>query len=210
MNNSIQQLNDDLTANVERARRVLVEIRNGHGGAGAGIIVRADGLIITNAHVIGRRGLKATLPDGRTLPARLVAYDRDHDLAALAVDADNLPAIELGDSKNLLPGQWVMSVGHPWGVIGAATAGTVIGSGADFPEFNTGGREFVVASLHMRPGHSGGPMIDSEGKLVGVNTMINGPDVGMAVPAHVVKKFLRELGDVQAARRPQHTESMMV
>ena len=210
MNNSIQQLNDDLAANVERARRGLVEIRNGHGGAGAGIIVRADGLIITNAHVIGRRGLKATLPDGRTLPARLVAYDRDHDLAALAVDADNLPAIELGDSKNLQPGQWVMAVGHPWGVIGAATAGIVIGSGADFPEFNTGGREFVVASLHMRPGHSGGPMLDSEAKLIGVNTMINGPDVGMAVPAHVVKKFLRELGDAPAARRPQHAESMMV
>ena len=210
MNNLIQQLNDDLAANVERARRVLVEIRNGHGGAGAGIIVRADGLIITNAHVIGRRGLKAMLPDGRTLPARLVAFDRDHDLAALAIDADHLPAIELGDSKNLQPGQWVMSVGHPWGVAGAVTAGVVIGSGAELPEFNTGGREFVVASLHMRPGHSGGPMIDSDGKLIGVNTMINGPDVGMAVPVHMVKAFLKELGDVQAARRPQYAESVMV
>jgi S1-C subfamily serine protease len=83
MNNLLQQLNDDLTANVEKARRSLVEIRNGHGGAGAGIVVRADGLVITNAHVVGRRGLKLTLPDGRALPARLIAYDRDHDLAAL-------------------------------------------------------------------------------------------------------------------------------
>ncbi|MBI5033075.1 MAG: trypsin-like peptidase domain-containing protein [Chloroflexi bacterium] len=210
MNNFILQLNDDLAANVEHARRSLVEIRNGHGGAGAGIIVRSDGLIITNAHVIGRRGLRATLPDGQTLPARLIAYDREHDLAALAVDATNLPAIELGDSKNLQPGQWVMSVGHPWGVAGAVTAGIVIGSGAEFPEFNTGGREFIVASLHMRPGHSGGPMLNSEGKLIGVNTMINGPDVGMAIPVHVLKAFLKELGDVQAARQPQHAESMMV
>ena len=210
MNNLIQQLNDDLTANVERARRSLVEIRNGHGGAGAGVIVRSDGLIITNAHVIGRRGLRATLPDGQTLPARLIAYDREHDLAALAIDATNLPAIELGDSKNLQAGQWVMAVGHPWGVVGAVTAGIVIGSGAEFPEFNTGGREFIVASLHMRPGHSGGPMLNSEGKLIGVNTMINGPDVGMAIPAHVVKAFLKELGDVQAARQPQRAESMIV
>ena len=210
MNNLIQQLNDDFAANVERARRSLVEIRNGHGGAGAGIIVRSDGLIITNAHVIGRRGLQVTLPDRRTLPAQLIAYDREHDLAALAVDAYNLPVIELGDSKNLQPGEWVMSVGHPWGVAGALTAGIVIGMGADLPEFRTGGREFVVASLHMRPGHSGGPMVDSDGKLVGVNTMINGPDVGMAIPVHVVKAFLKELGDIQAARQPQHAESMMV
>lgn len=210
MNNLQQQLDDDLAANVERARRVLVEIRNGHGGAGAGIIVRSDGLVLTNAHVIGRRGLRVMLPDGQTLPARLVAYDRDHDLAALAIDVYDLPVIELGDSKNLQPGQWVMSLGHPWGVTGAATAGIVIGSGADFPEFNTGGREFVVAGLRMRPGHSGGPMIDSEGKLVGVNTMINGPDVGMAIPAHVVKAFLKELGDVQAARRPHYAENMLV
>ena len=149
-----QQLNDDLAAKIDQARQSLVEIRNGHGGAGAGIIVHADGLIVTNAHVIGRRGLKAQLPDGRTLPARIIAYDRDHDLAALSIDADHLPAIEFGDSKNIQPGQWVTSIGHPWGVTGAATAGIVIGSGAEFPELQTGGREFVVASLHMRPGHS--------------------------------------------------------
>ncbi len=207
---NLQQLNDDLGAKIEQRARSLVEIRNGHGGAGAGIIVRADGLIVTNAHVIGRRGLKAQLPDGRTLPARIIAYDRDHDLAALSIDADHLPAIEFGDSKNIQPGQWVMSIGHPWGVTGAATAGIVIGSGAEFPEFQTGGREFVVASLHMRPGHSGGAMIDSAGQVVGINVMINGPEVGMAIPAHVVQKFLKEIGRVERAREPRHAESMLV
>jgi S1-C subfamily serine protease len=208
--NLIQQLNDDLAAKVAKARSSLVEIHNGHGGAGAGIIVRTDGLIITNAHVIGRRGLRATLPDGRVLPARLIAYDRDHDLAALRVEADNLPTIEFGDSKNLRPGDWVIALGHPWGVVGTATAGIVIGSGADFPEFQTGGREFIVASLHLRPGHSGGPMVDSHARLVGVNVMINGPDVGMAIPVHVVKQFLKELDEVLPARRPHHAESMLV
>lgn len=205
-----QQLNEDLAANIAKARQSLVEIHNGHGGAGAGIIVHSDGLIITNLHVIGRRGLQATLPDGRTLPARLIAYDRDHDLAALLVDTQNLPAIKLGDSKNLRPGDWVTAIGHPWGVIGAATAGIVIGSGADFPEFQTGGREFIVASLHMRPGHSGGPMVDRNGYLIGVNVMINGPDVGMAIPVHLVKAFLREVEKFQPARQPDHIEQMMV
>ena len=208
---NLQQLNDDLAVKVDQARQSLVEIRNGHSGAGAGIIVRADGLIVTNAHVIGRRGLQVQLPDGRTLPARIIAYDRDHDLAALSIDADHLPAIEFGDSKNIQPGQWVTSIGHPWGVTGASTAGIIIGSGAEFPEFQTGGREYIVASLHMRPGHSGGALIDSAGKIIGVNVMINGPDVGMAIPIHVVKRFLKEIGAVERAREPQrHDASVMV
>lgn len=70
MSNLLQQLNDDLTATVEKTRRSLVEIHNGHGGAGAGVVVRADGLIVTNAHVVGRRGLNVTLPDKRTCPAQ--------------------------------------------------------------------------------------------------------------------------------------------
>lgn len=206
----VKQLNADMSGVIDKARTSLVEIRNGHGGAGAGVIVRADGLIVTNAHVIGRRGLKVSLPDGRTLPAQLIAYDREHDLAALSVDARDLLAIEFGDSKNLHAGEWVMAVGHPWGVTGAATAGIIIGSGAEFPEFQTGGREFIVASLHLRPGHSGGAMIDSDGKIIGINVMINGPDVGMAIPAHVVKRFLHEVDKSQPARRPQHAESVMV
>ena len=79
MVNWVQQLNDDLTANIEKARRSFVEIHNRHGGARAGTIVRDDGLVITNAHVVGRRGLKAKLRDERTLPARLIAYDQEHD-----------------------------------------------------------------------------------------------------------------------------------
>ncbi|OGO40199.1 MAG: hypothetical protein A2Z03_01215 [Chloroflexi bacterium RBG_16_56_8] len=190
MSNLLQQLNDDLNATVEKARRSLVEIRNGHGGAGAGVIVRADGLIVTNAHVIGRRSLKVTLPDKVTLPAQLLDYDREHDLALLAVDAQGLTPIELGDSKQLKSGEWVMAIGHPWGVLGAATGGIVIGGGAAFLEMRGTGREWIAASLHMRPGHSGGALVDSESRLAGINTMINGPDVGVAVPVDVVKEFL--------------------
>ena len=184
-----QQLNGDMSAIVENVRRSLVQISNGR-GAGAGTIWHADGLIITNAHVIaGRHGLKVTLPDGRTLPARVLAADTEHDLAALSVEANNLPTITPGESKQLQPGQWVLAVGHPWGVLGAATAGIVINTGSP-PEINRG--DFIQVGLHLRPGHSGGPLVDVQGRLVGINTMITGPEVGLAVPVHTVKDFLRQ------------------
>ena len=193
MTNLVEQLNIELSSAVENVRRALVEIRNGHGGAGAGTIWHSDGLILTNAHVVGRRGLKIVLPDKRTVPAQVLAYDRARDVAALKVEASGLPTIALGDSRLLKPGEWVMAIGHPWGVAGAVTAGVVIGEGAQLPEMPSG-REWVAVSLHMRPGHSGGPLVDINGRLIGINTMITGPDVGVAVPVHVVKAFLKEAG----------------
>lgn len=202
--NTLQQLNDDLAATLETARRGLVEIHNGRGGAGAGIIWRRDGLIITNAHVLSRGHLKVKLPDGRVLPARTVAYDTEHDVAALAVDANDLEPIPVGDSRVLKPGEWVMALGHPWGIVGAASAGIVIGTGAELPEM-PGNREWIAVSLHLRPGHSGGPLVDMRGCVVGINTMINGPDVGVAVPVHVVKQFLDRVDKVKQEHEPYPT-----
>lgn len=192
MGNILEQLNGEISASVENVRRGLVEIRNGR-GAGAGTIWHSDGLIITNAHVLGRHGLKVVLPDQRSFQARVVAFDRERDIAALSIEATGLPTIEVGDSRLLKPGEWVMAIGHPWGVLGAATAGVVIGQGSDLPELPGSGREWIAVSLHMRPGHSGGPLVDINGRLVGVNTMVAGPEVGMAVPVHVVKEFLRQV-----------------
>jgi len=131
------------------------------------------------------------LPDGRRLPARLLAADPDRDLAALSVDATDLPTIEIGDSRQVRPGQWVMAVGHPWGIQGSVTSGVVIGSGDALPEMRPG-RDWIALSLHMRPGHSGGPLVDSQARLIGINTMITGPDVGFAIPVQTVKLFLKE------------------
>lgn len=148
--------------------------------------------VVTNAHVIaGHNALKITLPDGRTLPARVLAADSNRDLAALAVEANNLPTITPGESQKLQPGQWVLAVGHPWGVLGAATAGIVINMGTP-PEMPVHRGEFIQVGLHLRPGHSGGPLVDVQGRLVGINTMITGPEVGLAVPVHAVKQFLRQ------------------
>ena len=191
MSDLLHQLNLEMSAVVENVRRSLVQITNGQRGTGAGTIWHADGLIVTNAHVVGRRSLRATLPDERTLPVRLLARDASCDLAALAVDATGLPTSELGQSKQLQPGQWVLALGHPWGVAGAVTAGVVIGVGPP-PEMPLPQRELIQVGLHLRPGHSGGPLVDVHGRLVGINTMMAGPEVGLAVPVHAVKTFLRQ------------------
>jgi serine protease Do len=188
----LKELNAEMAAVIDGVRRSLVQITNGRRGAGAGTIWHSEGLILTNAHVARGHSVKVTLPSGRSLPARLLAEDRVHDLAALGVDATNLPAIELGDSRQLQPGQWVFALGHPWGVAGAVTAGVVTGVGARLPEMPLSDREWVAVSLHLRPGDSGGPLVDAQGRLVGINTMMAGPDIGLAVPVHVLKVFLRQ------------------
>jgi serine protease Do len=186
-----QQLNHELSSVAGQAHRSLVTISNGRRGAGAGTIWHPDGLILTNAHVVQLHSPRITLPDGRSFAGRVLAHDPKLDLAALQVDASDLPAIELGHSKQLRPGDWVLAMGHPWGVTAAATAGVVIGLGPP-PEMSMPGRELIHVGLHLRPGHSGGPLMDIQGRLVGINTMMAGPDVGLAVPVHVVKAFLRD------------------
>lgn len=200
----LQQFNDDMAGVVATVRRSLVQIFQGPHGQGAGTIWHPDGLIITNAHVAVRQPLRVLLPDGRRLPARLLARDPACDLAALAVEATGLPAIELGDARALRPGDWVLALGHPWGAVGALTAGTVVGVGADWPEMLPGQHDWLVASLHLRPGHSGGPVVDTQGRLVGINTLMNGPDAGVAVPVHVAKRFLQDaLAEERRAATPR-------
>ena len=188
----LDQLNNEMSQAVEKARRSLVQVGNGRRGHGAGTILHSDGLIVTNAHVVGRQSPKITLSDGRSYPGRVLAIDEKRDLAAVSVNADNLPTIELGNGRQLQAGSWVVALGHPWGITGATTAGMVIAVGRP-PEGHRYGGDLIQVGLHLRPGHSGGPMIDSAGRLVGINTMIAGPDVGLAVPIHIVKHFLKSV-----------------
>lgn len=175
---------------VELARRSLVKVNSGHNGAGAGTILHQDGLILTNAHVVRQSTIEIILPDERKLPAKTLAFDPELDLAALSVDVESLPIIELGNSRSLKPGHLVLAVGHPWGISGAVCAGSIIDVGLplEIPRIRY---EFIQAGLQLRPGHSGGPLVDVRGRLVGINTMITGPKVGLAIPIHVVKNFLR-------------------
>jgi serine protease Do len=187
----IQKFNAESARLSKQVHSSLVHVESGRWGAGAGTIWHSEGLILTNSHVARSHRLRITLPDRRRAAARLLARSRDLDLAALSVELSDLPVIELGDSAALQPGHWVMAFGHPWGVTGATTAGVVIGQGAELPDRPAFGREWLAVGLHYRPGHSGGPLVDSFGRLVGINTVMVGPDVGLAVPVHEVKEFLK-------------------
>src|SRR5207237_8993855 len=131
------------------------------------------------------------LPDGRSLPARVLAHDPQRDLALLQVKASGLAALPLGEAEQLRAGELVFAVGHPWGVARAATAGVVIGLGGDMPEMAAGRREWLMVSLVLRPGNSGGPLVDVAGRLLGVDTIMTGPAVGGAVTVPVGRAFLR-------------------
>jgi S1-C subfamily serine protease len=196
MANILQQLSTEMTGVVAHVHASLVRVSNGPSGAGAGFVWNSEGLILTNAHVVHNERPNVTLPDGRSLPAAVTAYDAERDLALLSVKARGLPALPLGDSRHVHPGQWVFAVGHPWGIHGAVTAGVVIGLGHDLPEMagprRGPAREWLMASLVLRPGNSGGPLVDVHGRLLGVNTIMTGPEVGGAVPVHVVEAFLKE------------------
>jgi serine protease Do len=190
MINVLQHVNDEMAAVVEHTRPALVQISNGWRGRGAGTIWHPDGLIVTNAHVVHHAPPQVILADGRTFLARVLATDRNADLAVLSVPAGDLPAIVHATSWSLRPGHWVLALGHPWGVTGAATAGMVIDVGPP-PEMPRWRGDLIQVSVHLRPGYSGGPLVDGYGHLVGINTMMAGPDVGLAIPFPLVVTFVR-------------------
>ena len=189
--NVLDEINQAMTAVIQTVQHCVVQVGNGRRGFGAGTIWHGDGLILTNAHVVQRQAPEVTLADGRKFPSQLLAYDETVDLAALYIPANQLPTIALGHSSQLKAGDWVVAVGHPWGVVGAAAAGTVIAVGQPLEQNGYQGA-LVQLGIQLRPGHSGGPLVDGNGRLVGINTMISGPQVGLAVPVDVAKRFLKE------------------
>ena len=183
----LDEVSSEIALVVEKASRSVVQVLDDGGGRGAGTVWHQDGLILTNAHVVRDRALRVSLEDGRVLTARVAAVSKELDLAALTVDAHDLPAIPVADSRSVKPGEFVLAIGHPWGQVGAATSGIAIG----LESHDDSGHEWLAVNMQLRPGNSGGPLLDSEGRLIGINAIMSGPNVGLAVPSHVAKAFLR-------------------
>jgi S1-C subfamily serine protease len=170
------------------------------GCAGTGTIAHPDGLSLTHAHVARRLPLEVVLHDGRRLPTHVEGDDARLDQAALRIEAHGLTAIPFGSSDRLRAGELILDVGHLWGIECGATVGVVIGVGAELPENLQPWRELMAVSLHLRPGHSGGPLLDARGNLAGISTMMAGPEVGLAVPVDAIQQFLGNKVRVPNAR----------
>jgi len=180
---ALEALPPHLAGLADRLRQVTVEISTA-GGGGAGILWAPD-LVVTNAHVTGAGPLRIGLADGRQIEARLVRADRQVDLALLRVPRVGVAPAALADSDGVRVGDLVAALGHPLGVLRTLTAGIVHALAPSRP----GGRRWIHADLRLAPGNSGGPLADTAGRVVGINTMIAG-GLALAIPINEVRRFV--------------------
>jgi serine protease Do len=167
-------------------------------GLGSGVIVSRDGFILTNDHVVGSASaLKVRLTDGREFEAELVGRDSATDLAVLKIDAEGLAPARFADSESLEVGQWVLAVGSPFGFDSSVTAGIVSAKGRTGLGGSSGERyeEFIQTDAAINPGNSGGPLVNLEGRVVGINNQIatrSGGSVGLgfAIPSAMAKPVM--------------------
>lgn len=187
----------------ERSRRSLVIVESGRHGSGAGVVWRPGGIVVTNYHVVSRGKPRLRLLDGHQYPARLVAQRAELDLAILQAgnshSADSeLPVAPIADSRGLRIGQIALAIGHPWGQVGAVSAGIISGLGSLPLQDGRGSIMVIRSDVGLAPGNSGGPLMNASGGVIGINTMIVGGDLGIAIPSHVIEAFVEEtLGETQ-------------
>jgi serine protease Do len=174
---------------------------------GSGVILSADGYIVTNNHVVGRnvREINVILPDKRKVRGRIIGTDPMTDVALLKIDAKHLPVIPWGDSSKLQVGQWVLAIGSPFQLSQTVTLGIVSAVGraniglADY-------EDFIQTDAAINPGNSGGALINARGEVVGINTGILSESggyqgIGFAIPSNLVRKVVDDLIKYGAVRR---------
>src|SRR5918998_6102763 len=172
---------------VGRAHEGVVQVRTRGRGAGAGVIWGEEGLVLTNHHVVagGRRGgrVQVVVHDGKTFEAEVVKRGREFDLALPRLEEfpGDLPAIPVGDSDKLRVGELVYAIGHPWGRLGAVTAGIV--SGLEVARGPGGRARYLRSDVALAPGNSGGPLLNARGEVVGINAMIFGR-LALSIPSN--------------------------
>jgi Do/DeqQ family serine protease len=174
---------------------------------GSGFIVRPDGYIFTNFHVVeGADKIDVKLKDGRNFPARIVGTDEKTDIAVIKIDAKDLPVVQLGDSDAVRVGQFAFAIGAPFRLDYTFTYGVISGKGRS-KLLQTGGysiSDYLQTDASINPGNSGGPLCDIDGKVIGMNSLINGMNrgLGFAIPINMAKEIGAELVAGHKIMRP--------
>ena len=185
-------------------------------GLGTGFILRPDGVIVTNAHVVaGASRVSVMLRDGKTFPAKVLGADETNDLAVLKIEATVLPIAKLGNSESLLIGEWAIAIGNPYGfLLGNAepsvTAGVISGTGRNLVARGEGSAAYfdmIQTDASINPGNSGGPLVNADGEVVGVNSSIYSTSggsigIGFAIPINRAAHVVDDLLEHGAVRRP--------
>ena len=175
--------------------------------AGSGFIIDPDGYILTNNHVVDGAGeIIVALSDRREREAEIIGQDPLSDLALLKIDEDNLPTLDIAGSEDLKPGQWVVAIGSPFGFEHSVTAGIVSATGRSLPENNHNYVPFIQTDVAINPGNSGGPLLNLDGKVVGINSQIftrSGGFMGLsfAIPVDVAMEVTEQLKQKGAVSR---------
>ena len=185
-------------------------------GIGSGFIIRDNGVVVTNAHVVeNATNISVMMRDGTTYSAKLLGQDETNDLAVLKIEAKNLPTAPLGDSDGLLIGEWAIAIGNPFGFVMAnpepsVTAGVISATGRNLLGSSEGSGVYVdmiQTDASINPGNSGGPLVNSKGEVVGVNSSIYTPSqgsvgLGFAIPINRARRVVDDLIEHGAIRRP--------
>jgi serine protease Do len=174
---------------------------------GSGFVWSSDGIIVTNNHVVeGASTITVNFNDGTRLAAKLIGVDPDSDLAVLRVEGKKLAAAPIGTSSDLMIGETVIAVGNPFGLSGTVTTGVLSALGRSVPSEAQGRTytDFLQTDASINPGNSGGPLLNIEGKVIGINVAIyaQAQGIGFAIPVDRAKKVIQDLlqyGEVHAA-----------
>ncbi len=167
-------------------------------GTGSGFLLTSDGRLLTNAHVVeGTDTVEVTLKDGRTFEGRVVGSDPVTDVAAVKIEAGQLPTVTLGKSASLIPGQWAIAIGNPLGLDNTVTAGIISATGRSSSQVGVSDKRvsFIQTDAAINPGNSGGPLLNDRGDVIGINTAIraDAQGLGFAIPIETAQRVAEQL-----------------
>jgi Do/DeqQ family serine protease len=176
-------------------------------GTGSGFIIKNDGLILTNAHVVdGADTVIVTLKDQRELKGKVLGVDPLTDVAVIKVEATNLPTVSIGNSDQLRPGEWAIAIGNPLGLDNTVTVGIISGTGRTSSQIKAPDKRvsFIQTDAAINPGNSGGPLLNQRGEVIGMNTAIIGgaQGLGFAIPINTAQQISNQLVTTGKASHP--------